>query len=73
MELEELPATRIIKVKIQRKPSQAMLKTYKMNMSTFDNSQPEEFLALKKTLNNDWRNRQDFTFRQDQLSTYYAT
>ena len=41
VKLEELHATNIIKVKIQRNPSQATLETYKMNMSTFNKGQPE--------------------------------
>ena len=42
VELEELHATHIINVNIQINPSQATLETYKMNMSTFNNGQPEE-------------------------------
>ena len=45
-EMEEINATHIIKVEFWRKPSQATLETYKINISTFDNGQPEEFLAL---------------------------
>ena len=45
-ELEELHATHIIKVNIRRNPSQATSETYNMNISTFDDGQPEEFLVL---------------------------
>ena len=38
-------------------------------MSTFDNVQPEEFLAQ----NRGWRNRPNHAYRPDQLSTYDAT
>ena len=44
--MEEINATHIIKVEVWRNPSQATLETYKINISTFDNSQPEELLAL---------------------------
>ena len=46
VDLQELHATNIIKVKIQRTPSQATSETYKMNMSTFNEGQQEEFLML---------------------------
>ena len=46
VETEELHATHTIKVNIRRNPSQATLETYKINMSTFDGSQLDEFLAL---------------------------
>ena len=41
VETEELNATHIIKIKVQRKPSQAILETYKITMSIFDNIQPD--------------------------------
>ena len=47
-ELEEHKATNIMKVKIQRNPSQAVSETYKANMSTFNDVQPETFLALQR-------------------------
>ena len=46
VELEELHATHIIEVGIWRQPSQDMSETCKINMSTFDDGQAEEFLAL---------------------------
>ena len=45
-DLEEQKATNIIKVDIWRNPSQATLETYKVNMYTFNDVQPEECLAL---------------------------
>ena len=46
MEPEELYATHIIKIKIWKNPSQAASETYKINISTFDDGQPEELIAL---------------------------
>ena len=46
VELEELHATHIIKVKNRRNPSQDALETDKINISTFNDGQPEEFLSL---------------------------
>ena len=40
VELGELHATHIIKVKIQRKPSQATSEKYQMNTSILDDGQP---------------------------------
>ena len=45
-ELEEHKATNIIKVDIRRNPLQSTLETCKVNMSTFDDGQTEELLAL---------------------------
>ena len=41
----------IIKVKVWRNPSQAALETYKINISTFNDGQPEELLALLRNCN----------------------
>ena len=55
MEPEEIHTPHTIKVKVCRKPSQSPLKTNKINISTFPDIQPEEFLALminfKTTIN----------------------
>ena len=51
VEPEELHATHIIKVKFQIHPSQATLETYKINISTFNDGQSEEFLALLRNFN----------------------
>ena len=45
-ELEEQKASNVIRVKIPRNPSQTVSETYKVNVYTFDEVQPEEFLAL---------------------------
>ena len=48
LESEELHATHIIKVRVWRNPSQSASETYKINISTFNDGQPEEFLALMR-------------------------
>ena len=48
VELYELHTTHIINVKMRRNTSQAISETYNINMSTFDDGQPEEFLAQLK-------------------------
>ena len=47
-ELKEERASNTIKIKMQRKPAMAMLEPYNINMSMFEDRQPEEFLALLK-------------------------
>ena len=48
LELDKDRSTHIIKVKIQRNPTLEMPETYNINMPTFKDGQPEEFLALIK-------------------------
>ena len=48
LELEDEHATHIIKVKIQTNQSQAASDMYNININTFNDVQPEEFLALLK-------------------------
>ena len=48
--LEELHATHIIKVKMRKNPSQDISETYNMNMYTFNDKQPEVFIALLRNL-----------------------
>ena len=48
VDLEEHHRAHIIKVKIQINPSQCTSETYKINMSTFNYVQSEEFLALMR-------------------------
>ena len=46
VEIEEARAINIIKVKVWRNPTSDNLETYNINISTFEDGQPEEFLAL---------------------------
>ena len=46
LEVDDNRKTHIIKVKMQRNPSSATSETYNVNMNTFDDDQPEEFLSL---------------------------
>ena len=46
VELEEVRVITIINIKMQRNPALDSSKTYNINMSTFKNGQPEEFLTL---------------------------
>ena len=48
VELYELHTTHIINVKMRRNTSQAISETYNINMSTFNDGQPEKFLTLVK-------------------------
>ena len=48
LELDRERAIQIIKVNIQRNPTSAASEIYNINMSTFNNGQTEEFLALLK-------------------------
>ena len=48
VDLEEERASNIIKVKMRRNPALAASETYELKMATFENGQPEEFLALLK-------------------------
>ena len=48
LKLEDERTTRIIKFKMQRNSSSAASETYNINMTTFNDSKPEEFLALLK-------------------------
>ena len=47
-ELEEEKSSNITKVNMRRNPVSAASETYDLNMATFENGQPEEFLALLK-------------------------
>ena len=44
--VDDVCTTHIIKVKIRINPSSAASETYKVNMDTFNDCQPEEFLSL---------------------------
>ena len=44
--IEEERASYMINVKIRRNPATAMSETYNMNVSTFEDGQPEEFFTL---------------------------
>ena len=46
LEVDYYCTTHIIKVKMQRNTSSAASEMYNVNMNTFDDGQPEEFLSL---------------------------
>ena len=46
LDLEDERVTHIVKVKMRRNPSSAESETYNINMNTFYDGQPGEFLAL---------------------------
>ena len=48
LELEYERATHIIKFSMWRNSSSAAYETYNINMNTFNDGQPEDFLALPK-------------------------
>ena len=50
-ELDGDRTTHIIKVKMRRNPSSVASETYKVNMNTLDDGQPEEFLSLLRNFN----------------------
>ena len=52
VELEEEHVSNIIKVKMWRNPTPDTSDTYNINMSTFEDGQPEEFLALLNNFRN---------------------
>ena len=45
LEVDDDRTTHIINVNMRRNPSSAASKTYNVNMNTFDDGQPEEFLS----------------------------
>ena len=47
-EFKDERSIHIIKVRMRRNPTSAVSCTFNINMSTFDDGQPEEFLALLK-------------------------
>ena len=46
LEVDDYCTTHIIKVKMRRNPSSAASEKYNVNMNTFNDGQPEEFLSL---------------------------
>ena len=50
VDLEEERASNIIKVKMRRKLTSAMSETHNLNLSMFEDVQPEEFIVLLKNL-----------------------